>query len=233
MLIYMLEDDQVIRDLVLYALRQQTDLEAQGFERPSAFYAAVRSRVPDLILLDVMLPEEDGLTVLKNLRLRRETKLTPVIILSAKGTGYDKICGLDGGADDYIPKPFEIMELLSRVKAWERRLSLTAQEASGEEQPREYRIGGLTVSPVYHTVTADGEEVRLTMKEYEILCYLLAHQDQVCTREQIFGRLWGYGSERENRTLDVHIRTLRVKLGEYGNLIETIRGVGYKIRSSV
>ena len=149
MLIYMLEDDQVIRDLVLYALRQQTDLEAQGFERPSAFYAAVRSRVPDLILLDVMLPEEDGLTVLKNLRLRRETKLTPVIILSAKGTGYDKICGLDGGADDYIPKPFEIMELLSRVKAWERRLSLTAQEASGEEQPREYRIGGLTVSPVY------------------------------------------------------------------------------------
>lgn len=213
MLIYMLEDDQVIRDLVLYALRQQTDLEAQGFERPSAFYAAVRSRVPDLILLDVMLPEEDGLTVLKNLRLRRETKLTPVIILSAKGTGYDKICGLDGGADDYIPKPFEIMELLSRVKAWERRLSLTAQEASGEEQPREYRIGGLTVSPVYHTVTADGEEVRLTMKEYEILCYLLAHQDQVCTREQIFSRVWGYGSERENRTLDVHIRTLRVKLG--------------------
>ncbi len=207
MLIYMLEDDQVIRDLVLYALRQQTDLEAQGFERPSAFYAAVRSRVPDLILLDVMLPEEDGLTVLKNLRLRRETKLTPVIILSAKGTGYDKICGLDGGADDYIPKPFEIMELLSRVKAWERRLSLTAQEASGEEQPREYRIGGLTVSPVYHTVTADGEEVRLTMKEYEILCYLLAHQDQVCTREQIFSRVWGYGSERENRTLDVHIRT--------------------------
>ena len=201
MLIYMLEDDQVIRDLVLYALRQQTDLEAQGFERPSAFYAAVRSRVPDLILLDVMLPEEDGLTVLKNLRLRRETKLTPVIILSAKGTGYDKICGLDGGADDYIPKPFEIMELLSRVKAWERRLSLTAQEASGEEQPREYRIGGLTVSPVYHTVTADGEEVRLTMKEYEILCYLLAHQDQVCTREQIFSRVWGYGSERENRTL--------------------------------
>ena len=189
MLIYMLEDDQVIRDLVLYALRQQTDLEAQGFERPSAFYAAVRSRVPDLILLDVMLPEEDGLTVLKNLRLRRETKLTPVIILSAKGTGYDKICGLDGGADDYIPKPFEIMELLSRVKAWERRLSLTAQEASGEEQPREYRIGGLTVSPVYHTVTADGEEVRLTMKEYEILCYLLAHQDQVCTREQIFSRV--------------------------------------------
>ena len=134
---------------------------------------------------------------------------------------------------DYIPKPFEIMELLSRVKAWERRLSLTAQEASGEEQPREYRIGGLTVSPVYHTVTADGEEVRLTMKEYEILCYLLAHQDQVCTREQIFGRVWGYGSERENRTLDVHIRTLRVKLVEYGNLIETIRGVGYKIRSSV
>ena len=154
MLIYMLEDDQVIRDLVLYALRQQTDLEAQGFERPSAFYAAVRSRVPDLILLDVMLPEEDGLTVLKNLRLRRETKLTPVIILSAKGTGYDKICGLDGGADDYIPKPFEIMELLSRVKAWERRLSLTAQEASGEEQPREYRIG-----------TAVGGEARENLPE--------------------------------------------------------------------
>ena len=113
MLVYMLEDDQVIRNLVLYALRQQTDLEAEGFERPSAFYSAVRSRVPDLILLDVMLPEEDGLTVLKNLRLRRETKLTPVIILSAKGTGYDKICGLDSGADDYIPKPFGVVGLLS------------------------------------------------------------------------------------------------------------------------
>ena len=231
-LIYIVEDDDNIREIETIALKNSNYM-VKDFARASDFYKALEVLLPDLVLLDVMLPEEDGLTVLKNLRLRRETELTPVIILSAKGTGYDKICGLDGGADDYIPKPFEIMELLSRVKAWERRLSLTAQEASGEEQPREYRIGGLTVSPVYHTVTADGEEVRLTMKEYEILCYLLAHQDQVCTREQIFSRVWGYGSERENRTLDVHIRTLRVKLGEYGNLIETIRGVGYKIRSSV
>ena len=232
MKIWCVEDDAGIRDIEIYTLRT-TGFEAEGFADGGAFRQALRREKPDLILLDVMLPEEDGLTVLKNLRLRRETKLTPVIILSAKGTGYDKICGLDSGADDYIPKPFEIMELLSRVKAWERRLSLTAQENGEEDQPREYRIGGLTVSPVYHTVTADGEEVRLTMKEYEILCYLLAHQNQVCTREQIFSRVWGYGSERENRTLDVHIRTLRVKLGEYGNLIETIRGVGYKIRSSV
>ena len=230
--IAVIEDNVLTGDLISDILQGEGFRVIRAYSGTEALYLLKQDR-PDLILLDVMLPEEDGLTVLKNLRLRRETKLTPVIILSAKGTGYDKICGLDSGADDYIPKPFEIMELLSRVKAWERRLSLTAQENGEEDQPREYRIGGLTVSPVYHTVTADGEEVRLTMKEYEILCYLLAHQNQVCTREQIFSRVWGYGSERENRTLDVHIRTLRVKLGEYGNLIETIRGVGYKIRSSV
>ena len=166
-MIFCVEDDGNIRELVVYTL-ESTGFQARGFEDGSSFLEALALETPELVLLDIMLPEEDGLTVLKNLRLRRETKLTPEIILSAKGTGYDKICGLDGGADDYIPKPFEIMELLSRVTAGERWLSLTAQEASGEEQPREHRIGGLTVSPVYHTVTADGEEVRMTMKEYEI-----------------------------------------------------------------
>ncbi len=220
-MIYLLEDDANIREFVLYALTGQ-DMEAQGFERPSAFFAAMEQQKPDLVLLDVMLPEEDGISVLKKLRRAPATRQIPVIILSAKGTEFDKVVGLDAGADDYLPKPFGMMELIARVKALLRRTG---------DVPREegYSIGCLTVSPERHQVQVDGAEIALTLKEFELLCTLLKHRGMVLTRDQLLNRIWGYAFDGENRTVDVHIRTLRQKLGAAGDLIETVRGVGYKI----
>jgi len=219
--IYLLEDDNSIRDLVIYTLNSQ-GMEARGFDRPSAFRAAVEERLPNLVLLDIMLPEEDGLSVLKKLRADLRTRRLPVIMLTARGTEYDKVMGLDAGADDYVAKPFGMMELLSRIRALLRRTE------TGEEV---LHCGVLTVDPGRHTVTAAGESVSLTQKEFELLCLLLRHRGQVLSRERLIAEVWGYSFAGESRTVDAHVRTLRQKLGEAGGCIETVRGYGYKIGS--
>ena len=218
-MIYLLEDDDSIRDLVIYTLNSQ-GMEACGFALPSAFWAAVEERTPDLALLDIMLPEEDGISVLKKLRADARTLRLPVIMLTARGTEYDKVIGLDAGADDYVAKPFGMMELLSRIRALLRRT---------QREPDVYRCGGLTVDPGSHTVTAEGETVTLTQKEFELLFLLLKNRGQVISRERLIGEVWGYSFAGESRTVDVHVRTLRQKLGAAGGCIETVRGYGYKI----
>ena len=218
-MIYLLEDDDSIRDLVLYTLQSQ-DMEATGFSRPSAFWEAMAEHTPSLVLLDIMLPEEDGISVLKQLRSSARTSKLPVIMLTAKGTEYDKVLGLDAGADDYLAKPFGMMELLSRIRALLRR---TQREADI------YRCGVLTVDQTRHTVTVNGREVVLTQKEFELLCLLLKNKGQVLSRERLIEDVWGYAFTGESRTVDVHVRTLRQKLGEAGAYIETVRGYGYKI----
>lgn len=218
-MIYLLEDDSSIRDFVIYTLNSQ-GMEARGFERPSEFWAAVAEAVPSLALLDIMLPEEDGVSVLKKLRASARTAKLPIIMLTAKGTEYDKVLGLDAGADDYVAKPFGMLELLSRIRALLRR---TAVETGV------YRCGVLTVDTARHTVTVDGGEVTLTQKEFEVLCLLLKNRGQVLSRERLIEDVWGYAFTGESRTVDVHVRTLRQKLGEAGAYIETVRGYGYKI----
>ena len=211
-MIYLVEDDESIRELVVYTLKSQ-GMEAKGFERPSLFWKELEKEVPSLILLDVMLPEEDGISILKKLRSRPETRKLPVIMLTAKSSEYDTVMGLDSGADDYIPKPFRMMELISRIRARLRR----AEDQGAEE----YRLENLYVCPSRHVVTVDQEPVSLTLKEYEMLCLLLKNSGMVLSRTQLL--------DGESRTVDVHIRTLRQKLGTAGDLIETVRGVGYKI----
>ncbi len=219
--IYLLEDDDSIRKLVIYALGSQ-GYEAKGFERPSDFWKAMEGQEPALVLLDIMLPEEDGLSVLQKLRASAATRKLPVIMLTAKNTEYDRVVGLDSGADDFISKPFGMMELVARVRAVLRR--------TGEKQESEdYQLGDLFVSPRRHIVRVAGQEVLLTNKEFELLCLLLEHQGMAMTRDAIMDGVWGQEFSRENRTLDVHVRTLRTKLGRAGSYIETVRGVGYKI----
>lgn len=218
-MIYMLEDDQNIRNFVLYALNN-SGMEARGFERPAEFWEALREETPTVLLLDIMLPEEDGLTVLSKLRTNPEYAMLPVIMLTAKDSEYDKVIGLDSGADDYVAKPFGTMELISRIKALLRRTS--------SQTAKEYSVGGLYVNTSKHIVKVNGSEVQLTYKEFELLCLLLDNMGTVLTREQILTRVWGYDFDGESRTVDVHIRTLRLKLGECGSMIETVRGVGYK-----
>lgn len=220
-LIYLLEDDDSIRKLVIYALNSQ-GYEAKGFERPAEFWKAMGQAQPDLVLLDIMLPEEDGLTILQKLRAAAGTKKLPVIMLTAKNTEYDRVVGLDSGADDFISKPFGMMELVARVRAVLRR-------TESREENSDYQIGELFVSPKRHVVKVDGEEVSLTNKEFELLCLLLEHQGMAMTRDAIMDGVWGQEFSRENRTLDVHVRTLRTKLGSAGHYIETVRGVGYKM----
>lgn len=219
--IYLLEDDDSIRKLVIYALGSQ-GYEAQGFDRPSDFWSAMEGPQPALILLDIMLPEEYGLSILQKLRASAATKRIPVIMLTAKNTEYDRVVGLDSGADDFISKPFGMMELVARVRAVLRR---TEQKPETED----YQVGDLFVSPQRHVVRVAGEEVPLTNKEFELLCLLLEHQGMAMTRDAIMDGVWGQEFSRENRTLDVHVRTLRTKLGAAGHYIETVRGVGYKI----
>ena len=219
--IYLLEDDDSIRKLVIYALGSQ-GYEAQGFDRPSDFWSAMEGPQPALILLDIMLPEEDGLSILQKLWASAATKRIPVIMLTAKNTEYDRVVGLDSGADDFISKPFGMMELVARVRAVLRR---TEQKPETED----YQVGDLFVSPQRHVVRVAGEEVPLTNKEFELLCLLLEHQGMAMTRDAIMDGVWGQEFSRENRTLDVHVRTLRTKLGAAGHYIETVRGVGYKI----
>ena len=218
-MIYLLEDDDSIRDLVIYTLQSQ-GMEAKGFPRPSAFWEAMAEHTPSLVLLDIMLPEEDGISVLKQLRSSARTCRLPVIMLTAKGTEYDKVLGLDAGADDYLAKPFGMMELLSRIRALLRRT---------EREVNIYRCGVLTVDQTRHTVTVNGREVVLTQKEFEVLCLLLKNRGEVLSRERLIEDVWGYAFTGESRAVDVHVRTLRQKLGEAGAYIETVRGYGYKI----
>ncbi len=220
-MIYLLEDNDDIRELVVYSL-EKTGNPARGFCVPSQFYSALEEKTPRLVILDIMLPEESGIEVLKKLRLRRDTRDIPVIMLTAKGTEFDKVTALDEGADDYITKPFGVMELVARIKAVLRR----SGRASGG---LEYTCGGLVLSVDKHKVIADGEEKILTHKEFELLTLLFENRGRVVTRDKILNDIWGYSFDGENRTVDVHIRTLRQKLGEHGSVIETVRGVGYRI----
>lgn len=219
-MIYLLEDDESIRKFVVYALGQ-TGLEAVGFEKPSDLYLALEKSVPQLILLDIMLPEEDGISVLKKLRRDIKTEKTPVIMLTAKSSEFDKVTGLDNGADDYITKPFGTMELISRIKAVLRRTS--------GNKSAELLIGDIVMDTEKHTVTADGQNVALTLKEYSILMLLAENKGKVFTRDSLLSKIWGYDYDGENRTVDVHIKSLRTKLGKSSDKIETVRGVGYKI----
>ncbi len=220
-MIYVLEDDRSIREFVVYSL-ENTGMPAKGFGHPRDFWQEMSKALPDLILLDIMLPGEDGLQILKKLRAAQATAKTPVIMLTAKGSEYDKILGLDQGADDYVAKPFGMLELMARIKALLRR----TEEAS---TVMEYTAGTLYVCPAKHIVRADGQEVSLTLKEFELLTLLIANKDIVFSRDQLLNKIWGYGFDGESRTVDVHIRTLRQKLGDSGACIRTVRGVGYRI----
>lgn len=221
-MIYMLEDDSGIRNFVLYALNN-SGFEAVGFELPSELYKALSDKLPDLLLLDIMLPEEDGISILRKLRSNSDTKNLPVILLTAKSTEFDKVTGLDSGADDYIAKPFGTMELISRIKALLRR-------TAPQNAPADMLIAGtLTIRPDMHEVTANGKKITLTLKEYELLAALVKNKGKVFTRDDLLRQVWGFDFTGESRTVDVHIRTLRSKLGSCGELIETIRGVGYRI----
>ena len=221
-MIYLLEDDDSIRKLVVYALESQ-GYHALGFDTPERFRKAMEQQIPRLAILDIMLPGEDGISSLRSLRAASATAALPVIMLTAKNTEYDRVEGLDAGADDFISKPFGMMELAARVRALLRR----TDRSSGA---KEYRIGPLWLCPDRHEIRVDGRDVTLTYKEFSLLCLLCENRGVVMTRTVLMDRIWGLGAERENRTLDVHIRTLRSKLGEAGSLIETVRGVGYRLR---
>ena len=225
-MIYFVEDDASIRELVLYTLNN-AGLQAEGFERPSAFWAAMEQVRPTLILLDIMLPEEDGLSILRKLRADRATRALPVMMLTAKGTEYDTVLALDAGADDYVPKPFRMMELLSRIRALIRR----AAGYNTLPESEEYHIDGLELSPSRHLVRVNGQEIALTFKEFELLCLLVENRGIVLSRDKILDKVWQDTMGRESRTVDVHIRTLRHKLGTIGGRIETVRGVGYKFKA--
>ncbi|MGI6040480.1 MAG: response regulator transcription factor, partial [Eubacteriales bacterium] len=214
------EDDNNIRDLVVYTLNQ-SGFEAQGFRDADEFYDAIKEQSPDLVLLDIMLPGDDGLSILKSLKANKKTAAIPVIMVTARGTEYDKVIGLDLGADDYIAKPFGMMELVARVRALLRRSNLSSP-------PEVLKEGGLVVDRQKHIVTVDNKSITLTLKEFELLYLLMSNPGIVLTREHILESIWDYSYDGGTRTVDVHITMLRQKLGEYGNLIETVRGVGYR-----
>ena len=220
-MIYCVEDDAGIRDLMIYTL-QASDLQAKGLPDADAFWAAMEKEKPKLILLDIRLPGEDGISILMKLKAQSTTADIPVIMATAKGTEYDKVIGLDLGADDYLAKPFGMMEMVSRVKAVLRR-------AYKDEKTDIVAVGKLTLNPQTHTVKADGEKVILTLKEFELLHKFMRHPGRVYSREQLLSDIWGADYVGETRTVDVHIGTLRTKLGECGEYIDTVRGVGYRL----
>lgn len=216
-----IEDDQNIRDLIVYTLKN-SGFEAQGFENSVPFWQALREEKPELILLDIMLEGEDGLEILGKLKKNESTSDIPVIMVTARGSEYDKVLGLDSGADDYIAKPFGMMEFISRVKAVLRR--------SGRQKKTQevLKAGPVTMNVELHEVKVNGREVQLTYKEFELLRYLLEGHGEVLSRSELLSNIWGYDFDGETRTVDVHVRTLRQKLGEGGDVIETVRGVGYR-----
>jgi two-component system alkaline phosphatase synthesis response regulator PhoP len=221
-MIYLVEDDDNIRQLVVYTL-QNTGFEAIGFSCGRDFWRAFAETRPSLVLLDIMLPGEDGIAILKRLRALKTAAGLPVMMLTAKGTEYDKVRGLDAGADDYLAKPFGMMELIARVKSLLRR---SAPKAEAEE----YRIGGLAVNIPRHSATVNGADVPLTLKEFDLLAYLLKNSGMVLSRDRILEAVWDYDFGGETRTVDTHILTLRNKLGVCGKLIQTVRGVGYRVK---
>ena len=222
-MIFCVEDDGNLRELVVYTL-ESTGFQARGFEDGSSFLEALALETPELVLLDIMLPGEDGMELLRKLKASKKTKDIPVIMVTAKGAEYDKVKGLDAGADDYVTKPFGMMELISRIKAVLRR---SAKGSVSSEDTCE--IGEIRLDPKKHEVTVHGEVVNLTLKEYELLKRLMKNSNIVLTRDQLLEDIWGYDFDGETRTVDVHVRTLRQKLGDAGEQIETVRGVGYRM----
>ncbi len=220
-MIFCVEDDGNIRDLVVYTLAS-TGFEAKGYENGKMFWEALETEVPELILLDIMLPGEDGMKILHKLKASSKTKDIPVIMLTAKSTEYDKVMGLDAGADDYIAKPFGMMELISRIKAVLRRTGRKAETDCLE-------LKNITIFLKRHEVQVDGKTIALTLKEFELLKRLVENKGIVLTRDRLLAEIWGYDFDGETRTVDVHVRTLRQKLGEAGEIIETVRGVGYRM----
>ena len=222
-MIWCVEDDSSIRDIEVYALTS-TGFEAKGFEDGDSFWNALQKEQPDLVMLDVMLPGKDGVTLLKMMKESQEFSQIPVIMATAKGTEYDKIQSLDMGADDYLVKPFGIMEMVSRVKAVLRRCKPV-------KETKLLKLDGLVLNPEEHTVAVDGERVVLTFKEYELLHLFLSQPGTAFTREQLLASVWNTDFVGETRTVDMHIRTLRQKLGTYGHIIETVRNVGYRLEA--
>ncbi len=222
-MIYLVEDDPSIRKLVSYAL-VSSGFEAKAFESGEEMFNALEEDSPELFLLDIMLPGLSGLEILSRLRNDAKYSKAPIIMLTAKGSEYDKVLGLDSGADDYINKPFGMMELLSRIRAVLRR----------SEQPKDKAIsyGSILISPQSHTVKVDGKKIMLTLKEFNLLLYLMMNEGIVLDRDSILNTVWGYSFDGENRTVDVHIRHLREKLGDEGQRIETVKGVGYRFRGT-
>lgn len=220
-MIYCVEDDTAIRELMVYTLKA-SGFEARGFADAKDFWDAVDSEVPGLVLLDIMLPGEDGITVLEKLRNRADTRAVPVIMASAKGTEYDKVTGLDRGADDYLAKPFGMMEMVSRVRAVLRR-------SAAPQDDKTLRSGNIELNIGEHRVIANGIDVQLTLKEFELLRLFMENPGHVFSRESLLSRIWGEDFIGESRTVDVHVGTLRAKLGEAGDSIETVRGVGYRM----
>ena len=225
-MIWCVEDDASIRDIEVYALRS-VGFEARGFSDGAAFWDALRAERPELVVLDVMLPGIDGIELLSRMRVSDALRDIPVIMATAKGTEYDKIHGLDLGADYYLAKPFGVMELVSCVKAVLRRCRRDDAERAG------LSAGGVSLDADAHTVTAGGQRITLTYKEFELLRLFMAHPGTAFTREQLMELVWGTDYCGETRTVDMHIRTLRQKLGEYGEMIETVRGVGYRLEAQV
>lgn len=224
-MIYCVEDDEGIRNMVVYTLNA-SGFEACGFEDGKGLFAALANETPELLLLDIMLPGEDGITILKKIRAENATKRLPVIMATAKGTEYDKVIGLDLGADDYLCKPFGMMEMVSRVKAVLRR-------CTPKEENEVLTLKTLLLNHNERSVKIDGEAVSLTVKEYELLRFLLKNRGKVFSRDQLMSEIWGENFMGESRTVDVHIGTLRAKIGRYGECLQTVRGFGYKIEESV
>lgn len=219
-MIYIVEDDRNIQEIELFALKN-SGYQATGFETAKEFYKALNEKLPELILLDIMLPDEDGLSILKRLRARADTQKIPVILVTAKTSEIDKVKGLDGGADDYIAKPFGVMEMIARVKALLRR--------SGGMEENMLTCGNVTLDGEKRMVYVDGKTIELTYKEFELLKLLMKNHGIVISRDVIMERVWDSSFEGESRTIDVHVRTLRQKLGDGGALIKTIRNVGYMV----
>lgn len=220
-MIYCVEDERNIRELIVYTL-ESSGFTAKGLESGKELNAAIAEQLPDLILLDIMLPGDDGYTILAQLKSMSSVKDVPVIMVTAKEAEFDKVKGLEGGADDYITKPFGMMEFIARVKAVLRR-------SARQNEDRELHYGELYLNVGRHEVRYQEEKIELTRKEFELLQYLMENKSLVMTRNQILCHVWGYDFDGETRTVDVHVRTLRQKLGEAGDLIETVRGVGYRI----
>lgn len=220
-MIFCVEDDGSIRELMLYAL-QSAGFEGRGFVDADGLFEGLRQEIPELILLDIMLPGEDGISILKRLRAHRKTAEIPVIMATAKGTEYDKVIGLDLGADDYLAKPFGMMEMVSRIRAVLRRVK-------PRTVPQHLRVGELEVDLEGHIVLSAGERVQLTLKEFQLLLVFMENLGRVFTRSQLLSSVWGGSYAGETRTVDVHIATLRTKLGKCAGYVETVRGVGYKM----